>query len=732
MTPEQWAFLRKIIYLVAIAVLLGLLSWLGRPSTRGTQKHEGSSGGVLAKIRDDPENPLSQAQLGEIDPTSETIRLCTFGLRSVAANILWQKAHDYKMKKDWTNLSATLEQITKLQPNFVSVWRFQGWNLSYNVSVEFDDFRQRYRWVIRGIDFLRKGIRYNQYEPRLVWDIGWFTSQKVGRADESKQFRRLFRKDDDFHDGLPFQVLGRDPRDNWLVGKQWFLEAEILVDVHGAPITGMSPMIFRSDAPMCQMNYAEDLEKDGIPQCTFGPVARREWRTAAEEWDQFGSIPIPTAFELDIHLNDLDGAGGKPGRINLEKRLQQLVQALDALEPDLRKKIREDKRANVLSDEQRRAQETKLEERTPEQHLLFDEAERAIEVSHEELADWIARSQPAKAAEARKLAEQATEAEQSAAIVRRYRRIVNFEYWRHRARMEQIEETADARKLSYQAGQAIFAEGDLVAARDLYRRASAAWRKVIEICAQKKKAEDPKQVKDELSALIADETFVADVRLMIGQYLQVLDKFSELFPEDFELQDFIRAKVGNTPEARAARKFISQGETAFAEGDPAAARDFYHRGFAEWRKVLDQFPSLVLMSDRTTGAELSEVIDDYGKIVGQLDELFPANFVLQDFVHAQVTRADETLAARRFISQGDKALAENDLPAAREAYDLALAEWRKVLDKFPTLILMSDRTTGTELLEVINGYGRILKRLQEPFPKDFILRDVVDKFKQKR
>ena len=30
------------------------------------------------------------------------------------------------MKKDWTNLSATLNQLTKVQPNIIEFWRFQA------------------------------------------------------------------------------------------------------------------------------------------------------------------------------------------------------------------------------------------------------------------------------------------------------------------------------------------------------------------------------------------------------------------------------------------------------------------------------------------------------------------------------------------------------------------------------------------------------------------------------
>ena len=191
------SFVRKIIYLVAIAVLLMPLFWLSQPATNAVKGVQGSPGGKLAQLRD--QYHLSQAQLGQIDPTSVTIKLATLGMRGVAANILWEKANDYKMKKDWTNLGATLNQITKVQPNFINVWSNQAWNLSYNVSVEFDDYRQRYRWVIKGIDFLKEGIRYNERQPRLLWDLGWMISQKIGKADESKQFRKLFKEDDDFH-----------------------------------------------------------------------------------------------------------------------------------------------------------------------------------------------------------------------------------------------------------------------------------------------------------------------------------------------------------------------------------------------------------------------------------------------------------------------------------------------------------------------------------------------------
>ena len=71
MSPREKSFRRKIIYLVAIAVLLVPLFWLGHPATTDSEK---SSGGTLARLRADPEYALSQKHLGQIDATGYALR----------------------------------------------------------------------------------------------------------------------------------------------------------------------------------------------------------------------------------------------------------------------------------------------------------------------------------------------------------------------------------------------------------------------------------------------------------------------------------------------------------------------------------------------------------------------------------------------------------------------------------------------------------------------------------
>ncbi len=104
MNPRS-SFRRKIFYLIAIAVLLMPLFWLSQPATNAAKTMQGSPGGKLAQLRD--RYHLSQAELGQIDPTSVTIKLATLGMRGIAANILWEKADDYQMKKDWTHRTAS-------------------------------------------------------------------------------------------------------------------------------------------------------------------------------------------------------------------------------------------------------------------------------------------------------------------------------------------------------------------------------------------------------------------------------------------------------------------------------------------------------------------------------------------------------------------------------------------------------------------------------------------------
>ena len=504
-------FVRKIAYIAAIGLLLIPLYVLSHPATNAVKGVQGSPGGTLAQMRH--KHGLSQAELGEIDPTSVTIKLATLGLRGVAANLLWDKATDYQKKKDWTNLGATLNQITKLQPNFIHIWINQSWNLSYNCSVQFDDYRARYRWVIKGFDFLKEGIKRNEHQPRLLWEMGRMISQKIGKADESKQYRRLFKQDDDFNAGVPLAL-----RDNWLVGKDWYRKSVEMVDAEGAKMMGQSPLIYRSSAPMCQMYYADYLERDG----TFGEVARTAWHDAAVDWHDYGNEDIPTTFKkpdsdewIIIRLNDEERTAAKA---------EKLIAQLDAIEPGLREKIVAERRA-ALTDKQREVLDIPPEKREGKQHQLAAEAEAAIRVTHDDVAHRITGK---KRKEAIELAKQIVLTEQNVGHIQRYRDTVAFNMWRQRADAEQTDELLTARKLVDQGDKA-YAEGDLIPARNYYRDAMAAWRKALDA--------HPEYVTDQVTG--------EDLMSTIRRYRRILGQLDEPFPDPFILQDVIDEQMKN-------------------------------------------------------------------------------------------------------------------------------------------------------------------------------------------
>ncbi len=480
--------------LVAIAVLLVPLSLLSQPADS-----EGP-GGKLARLRTD--YGLAQADLGDVDPAGETIRFATLGLKNVAVTLLWDRANHYKKVEDWTSLSATLEQLTKLQPNFYSVWDFQAHNLSYNISVEFDDYRDRYAWVIKGIEFLRDGIGLNRREPRLLGRMGWFLGHKIGKADEKKQYRRLFKADDDFHErDRPGRTLPE--RDNWLVAREKYLAGQALAD-SGVPLK-TTALIFHSEPMMTAINHARAIEEEG----TFGTAARDAWTLAGEEMRRFALREIPTSWDVPIRLGLQEEE---------EARAARLADELESLVPGAFAALGQ-RRRDALSESRRAALAVAPAERTEEQQQLAAEAEAAIRVTWPE----VAREAPADVRDrALQLAREHDEAQQTATIIDRYREIVNFNFWRATCEAEVTPPALEFHE------QAFAADGDyrgarLQAAKAAYERAFAAWRQVL----------------DASPVLRDDGITIEDTAEIVGRYKKVLEQLDEPFPKPFILQDVL-------------------------------------------------------------------------------------------------------------------------------------------------------------------------------------------------
>ncbi|HYW80094.1 MAG TPA: hypothetical protein VE890_10985, partial [Thermoguttaceae bacterium] len=318
-------------------------------------------------------------------------------------------------------------------------------------------------------------------------------------------------QDDDYHQHSWPWAVGED-RDNWLVGKQWFKRAEELIETTGVPMTGKSPLMLYSDAPMCQIYYAESLEKDG----RFGEEAKVQWIKASKEWSDYGDREIATSYEdvPFVRLNDLE---------RVQEEAEGVLKELEPLLATKHDQIEQEKRAE-LTDEQRQVLEIPSSERTAEQQRLAEAAEKQIEVTHKEVAQ---RLEGADRTKAIALIKQLAEKQRLAKVVDRYRYPVNFDYWLYRTTVEQDDLTLAARELIHDGGKA-FADGDLEPARKLYDEGLQAWRKVL----------------DKYPRVATEPIERSELTDVIDVYRRLLELRDEEFPDPFILQDILSPPSG--------------------------------------------------------------------------------------------------------------------------------------------------------------------------------------------
>jgi hypothetical protein len=113
--------------------------------------------------------------------------------------------------------------------------------------------------------------------------------------------------------------------------------------------------------------------------------------------------------------------------------------------------------------------------------------------------------------------------------------------------------------------------------------------------------------------------------------------------------------------------------------------------------------------------ETADIIDRYRDIV---------NF---DFWRAtcETEVTEPMLRAREAAWRAEREFENARLQPARKAYEEAFAAWREVLDGSATL--HEDQLTAEDLAELVGRYRKVLDQLDEPFPKPFVLQDMLDR-----
>ena len=525
------SFVRKVIYIVIIAVLLIPLAMISRPEVVGQDE-----GGILSKMRRDKK--LTQAELTKIDPASETMKLASLGLRGVAINMLWMQSIEHKKEEDYDKLASTLKALAKIQPNFVKVWEYQAHNLAYNVSMEFDDYEYRYQWVKKGLDFLQNGVQYNVKDHRMTDQLGFMTGNKFGKSDEKKSFRRMFQKDDEFHESMAdlvspesydVDVFGPD---SWLLAYQWYDLSNRLVDDQGN-------QKYRNDV-MFYMYRPSQIRNRGLSLQTehrTDDVIQEAWQDADSAWKDYGNRELLNSYGLPFRMEQSH---------RRREELAELRQELDRLVPGVR---------NELVAEMRRDMQLR-----PDQQMLLDmPADQLTDEQEREVNDLLERIQSRDDKLDSRIAERAV-GEDKMAAVRISSKIfeniqlgntetkdagnVNYDFWRSRNEAEAKDLTVSARQALYDARRMRRAsiyddefDVDYVTKKrtstkkgaiSLYEDAFGQWSEVFRLY--------PNLQESPLSDDIADEMHL---------YQEMLSFSNSEWPEDFPLQWLVDIRYGN-------------------------------------------------------------------------------------------------------------------------------------------------------------------------------------------
>jgi hypothetical protein len=209
MNPLQKASARrKAFYLAAILALFtvsifyrgleaktadgGSYVWVpfGRDDGAGGPGAAAARATILSQAR---RHDLRELDQGDPELAGMTARQLLTGTRGFAVALLWHQAIDKQKRNDFHEMEILVRQVTTLQPNFLTPWLFQSWNVAYNVSVEMHGLGDMYFYIARGIELAAEGERRNKRSPDLRYWIAFYYQNKFGVADQVQTLRCLYQ-----------------------------------------------------------------------------------------------------------------------------------------------------------------------------------------------------------------------------------------------------------------------------------------------------------------------------------------------------------------------------------------------------------------------------------------------------------------------------------------------------------------------------------------------------------
>ncbi|MDR2642095.1 MAG: hypothetical protein LBC74_04805 [Planctomycetaceae bacterium] len=620
------SFNRKIIYLVLILFLAVLLFWMGRPPKfvrDSSGELRPGAGGVLARQRAN-EN-LMESRIGEVDPAGSAIKLATLGLRGVAIAILWHNMQEYQKRFDWSNVIVTAKQLVFLDPHFTSFWDFLGWNLAYNASSEFDDYRDRYRWVINGIEFLIEGTENNKRAPKLFKTTGRTISNKIGgdASDEREQYRRLFREDDDFSEfarkhGYSMPMLPSE-RDNWKVGLHWLLAGERLVLVEKVSIGKESDFMFCMESRFNYFNYAKWKRRDG----DFTQAAFDAWREAGEKWREFARITMNTALPKDRSAILKKGAPVFYEKLEtadlIREERARLLEELESLAPGFIEELCIERWKQLAEKTGQQGAMLKALESAFEPKIKFDMNDYG---ELQTIRKWLDKNEPD---------------------------------WREKLKAD-LNKRYTAEELELKKIPSILLEEDK---RSILSKADSAIGEIQALAASPLLKVDPKYIAQELKA--RDDIPIEKK----NRASEIADRFAQ-FPEEIRRAVFYRdilnydyrvreVAVELTEEVNDARRLRYEGRIAYYAGDRQKAANLWYDAMQKWDEMLKKKGFEDISKNFSFVRDITEILDPMVTILDNVNQIFRSKFALQDLIRVRLGMENDTQVVVDAVEYAQKA-----------------------------------------------------------------------------
>ncbi len=122
-------------------------------------------------------------------------RLTLGGFRGILAMVLWEDAQRDIDRQRWVPLESDYNAIAALEPYFGSVYIFNAWNQSYNLSAQFHSLNTKYKWVLDGLVYLYKGQRYAPQDADIIKNEADDFFLKLGSSWERRYYCARWRYD---------------------------------------------------------------------------------------------------------------------------------------------------------------------------------------------------------------------------------------------------------------------------------------------------------------------------------------------------------------------------------------------------------------------------------------------------------------------------------------------------------------------------------------------------------